>query len=105
MLESLVFLRGSSAPAELTERWLRRGYHRSTKGLVASIRTWIGLWNEDPRPFAWHKGTEEILHSLTAYCERISDSGHQPLRRFNAIMFSQRPRTIGGEQLGRAALD
>jgi transposase len=62
--------------AELTERWLRRGSHRSTKELVASIRTWIELWNEDPRPFVWHKSADEILHSLAAYCERISDSGH-----------------------------
>jgi transposase len=29
--------------AELTERWLRRGTHRSTKELVASIRTWVEL--------------------------------------------------------------
>jgi len=62
--------------AELTERWLRRGSHRSTKELVASIRTWIELWNEDPRPFVWHKTSDEILESLAAYCERISDSGH-----------------------------
>jgi transposase len=62
--------------AELTERWLRRGSHRSSKELVASIRTWIELWNEDPKPFVWHKGADEILHSLAAYCERISDSGH-----------------------------
>ena len=27
--------------AELTSKWLRRGTHRSTKELVASIRTWI----------------------------------------------------------------
>jgi len=62
--------------AELTERWLRRGSHRSTKELVASIRTWITVWNEDPRPFVWHKSADEILESLAAYCERISDSGH-----------------------------
>ncbi len=60
--------------AELTERWLRRGSHRSTKELVASIRTWIELWNEDPRPFVWHKSADEILQSLAAYCQRISDS-------------------------------
>jgi transposase len=62
--------------AELTERWLRRGSHRSTKELVASIRTWIELWNEDPRPFVWHTSAEEILESLATYCQRISDSGH-----------------------------
>jgi transposase len=37
--------------AELTEKWLRRGTHRSTKELVASIRSWISDWNENPRPF------------------------------------------------------
>jgi transposase len=62
--------------AELTERWLRRGSHRSTKELVASIRTWIARWNDDPKPFVWHKSADEILQTLAAYCERISDSGH-----------------------------
>jgi transposase len=62
--------------AELTERWLRRGSHRSAKELVASIRTWITDWNEDPRPFVWHKTADEILQTLASYCERISDSGH-----------------------------
>jgi transposase len=63
--------------AELTKRWLRRGSHRSSKELVASIRTWIELWNEDPKPFVWHKTADQILESLAAYCQRISDSGHQ----------------------------
>ena len=62
--------------AELTERWLRRGSHRSTRELVASIRTWIAYWNDDPRPFIWHKSADEILQTLSFYCERISDSGH-----------------------------
>jgi transposase len=61
---------------ELTTKWLRRGTHRSTKELVASIRTWITNWNHDPKPFAWHKTAGEILDSLAAYCGRISDSGH-----------------------------
>ena len=62
--------------AELTERWLRRGSHCSTKELVASIRTWIERWNDDPKPFIWHKTADDILQTLAAYCERISDSGH-----------------------------
>src|SRR3954469_5218401 len=41
--------------AELTNRWLRRGTHGSVKDLVASIRTWITNWNDDPKPFVWHK--------------------------------------------------
>jgi len=52
--------------AELAERWLRRGSHRSTKELVASIRSWVEDWNEHPRPFVWHKSADEILQSLAA---------------------------------------
>jgi transposase len=62
--------------AELTEKWLRRGTHRSTKELEAAIEAWIADWNENPRPFVWTKTADEILNNLAAYCERISDSGH-----------------------------
>jgi transposase len=62
--------------ALLTERSLRRGSHRSTKELVASIRTWIALWNDDPKPFIWHRSADEILESVALYCQRITDSGH-----------------------------
>ncbi len=62
--------------AELTTKRLRRGTHRSVKELTADIRTWIANWNEDPKPFVWHKTAEEILDSLAAYCQRINDSGH-----------------------------
>ena len=62
--------------AELTNRWLRRGTHRSTRELVASIRTWITNWNDEPKPFVWHKTADEILDTLANYCQRISDSGH-----------------------------
>jgi len=62
--------------AELTTKWLRRGSHRSVRELVASIRTWITNWNDEPKPFVWHKTADEILDSLAAYCQRITDSGH-----------------------------
>jgi transposase len=62
--------------AELTEKWLRRGTHRSTKELEASIAQWIDTWNDDPRPFVWKKTADEILDTLAAYCARISNSGH-----------------------------
>ncbi|MGZ4683056.1 MAG: IS630 family transposase [Acidimicrobiales bacterium] len=62
--------------AELTNKWLRRGTHHSVKELTASIRTWITGWNDDPKPFVWHKTADEILDSLANYCDRISDSGH-----------------------------
>jgi transposase len=62
--------------AELTTKWIKRGTHRSTRELVASIRTWIERWNDEPQPFIWHKTADEILDSLANYCQRINDSGH-----------------------------
>jgi len=62
--------------AELSEKWIKRGSHRSVRDLVASIRTWIANWNDDPKPYVWHKSAEEILDGLAAYCQRINDSGH-----------------------------
>jgi transposase len=62
--------------AELTTKWIKRGSHRSVRDLVASIRTWIANWNDEPKPYVWHKSADEILDSLAAYCQRINDSGH-----------------------------
>jgi transposase len=62
--------------AELTQKSLKRATHRSTRELVASIRTWIERWNDDPQPFVWHKTADQILDNLATYCQRISDSGH-----------------------------
>ena len=46
------------------------------KELADSITHWVGAWNEDPRPYVWHKTADEILASLSGYLERIVDSGH-----------------------------
>src|SRR5689334_9921347 len=62
--------------AELTTKWIKRNAHRSVRDLVASIRTWINNWNDDPKPYVWHKTADEILDSLAAYCQRINDSDH-----------------------------
>jgi transposase len=62
--------------AELTTKWLKRGTHRSTKELEASINDWIERWNDDPKPFVWHRTADEILDALGSYCTRISESGH-----------------------------
>jgi hypothetical protein len=60
---------------EITEKWIRRGTHRSVKDLTDSITQWVRAWNEDPRPYVWHKTADEILDSLSGYLTRISDSG------------------------------
>jgi transposase len=61
---------------ELTGKKLCRGVHRSVQALEKDIHSWIRAWNEDPRPYVWHKTAEEILESLASYCRRINDSGH-----------------------------
>jgi transposase len=62
--------------AELTTKSIKRSAHHSVRDLVASIRTWITNWNDDPKPYVWHKTADEILDSLANYCQRINDSGH-----------------------------
>jgi transposase len=62
--------------SELTTKWIKRGTHRSVRDLTASIRTWITTWNDEPKPYVWHKTADEILDNLANYCQRINDSGH-----------------------------
>ena len=62
--------------AELTRRLLKRGTHRSVVALERDLRAWTATWNENPRPFVWHKTADEILESLARYLKRTSESGH-----------------------------
>ena len=62
--------------ALLTTRQIKRGAHRSTRELEQAIRSYLNLYNEDPKPFIWTKTADEILASLARFCSRISDSGH-----------------------------
>ena len=62
--------------AFLTDQLLRRGVHKSVAALEKDVRNWVKTWNDDPKPFVWHKTAEEILDSLAKYISRISDAGH-----------------------------
>jgi transposase len=37
--------------AQLTNKLLRRGAHRSVRQLNGNIRAWSATWNQDPRPY------------------------------------------------------
>ncbi len=63
--------------AELTNKKIRRGAHRSVQALERDIRDWIKKWNDNPRPYVWVKTADEIVKPIAHYYERISDSGHQ----------------------------
>jgi transposase len=62
--------------AQLTEKQLRRGVHRSTKELESAIRSFIQHHNKNPKPFVWHKTADQILDSVSRFCTRTLDSGH-----------------------------
>ena len=62
--------------AALTEKQIRRGVHRSTRELEEAIRRYIEITNHRPKPFRWSKTADEILASVSRFCNRISDSGH-----------------------------
>ncbi len=49
---------------ELTERRLRRGVFTSVGELVNAIETWAEHWNDDPKPFVWHKTANEIIDKV-----------------------------------------
>lgn len=61
---------------ELTMKKIRRGTHRSVRELERDIKEWIEVWNDNPRPYIWVKSADQILESLSRYCERISGAGH-----------------------------
>jgi transposase len=58
----------------LTTKKLQRSAHRNTKQLATDITTWVDSWNENPKPFVWHKTAEQILERLAGYCAAINQA-------------------------------
>jgi transposase len=46
---------------ELTDKQLRRSSFTSVHDLIDTIEEWADHWNDDPKPFIWHKTAEEII--------------------------------------------
>jgi len=57
----------------LTTKKLQRSAHHNVKALATDIRAWVETWNEDPKPFIWHKSADEILQRLAGYCTAINE--------------------------------
>ena len=49
---------------EITDRRTRRGPFSSVAALIDAIDTWVEHWNDDPKPFIWHKTSEEIITTV-----------------------------------------
>ncbi|MBX6475594.1 IS630-like element ISPsy1 family transposase, partial [Pseudomonas syringae group genomosp. 3] len=47
----------------LSEKWIKRQAHISVKDLEASIEYYLETYNQNPKPFRWHKKADEILGS------------------------------------------
>jgi transposase len=54
--------------ADLTERQIRRGVHRSTRELEAAISAYIENHNDSPKPFKWTKSADDILATIKRFC-------------------------------------
>ena len=46
---------------ELTDKRLRRDSFTSVAQLVEAIESWTEHWNDDPKPFVWHRTADEII--------------------------------------------
>ena len=62
--------------ATLTEKYIKRGTHRSTRQLEQAIKQYLQLNNANPKPFQWAKTADDILASVERFCLRTSNSGH-----------------------------
>jgi transposase len=56
--------------AELTQKQIRRGSHRSVPELEKAIREFINVHNSEPKPFVWTKTADEILASIARFAQR-----------------------------------
>jgi transposase len=59
--------------AELTNKQLRRGVHRSVGQLEAAIREFIDAHHASPKPFVWIKTADQILASIARFAQRTLD--------------------------------
>lgn len=46
---------------QLSTRRLRRGSFHSIDQLIEAIELWVEHWNDNPKPFIWHKTADEII--------------------------------------------
>jgi transposase len=62
--------------AELTQKQLRRGSHRSRRALEDAMRMFLADHNANPKPFAWVKSADDIIDSIARFALRTSGTGH-----------------------------
>jgi len=63
--------------AELTNKQIRRGSHRSVRELQRAIAEFLDTHNQKPRPFVWTKTAADILASFARFAHRTVET-HGP---------------------------
>ena len=58
----------------ISEKWIKRGSHRSTLELEASIKEYLNIYNKDPSPFVWRKTADQIIESIARLSDKINQS-------------------------------
>ena len=59
--------------ADVTEKQIRRGVHRSTAELQTAIRASLDAVSADPKPFRWTKSADDILAAIKRFCLKTLD--------------------------------
>lgn len=59
--------------ALISERWIKRNSHRSTRELESSIKNYLATYNDDPRPFVWQKTADQIIESIARLSDKLNN--------------------------------
>lgn len=62
--------------ALISQRWIKRGSHRSTRELEDSIREYLATYNDEPRPFIWRKTADQIIASIARLADRLNNKSN-----------------------------
>ena len=62
--------------ALISERWIKRGSHRSTRELEDSIHEYLETYNDEPRPFIWRKTADQIIASIARVSDRLNNNAN-----------------------------
>ena len=57
----------------ISERWIKRNSHRSTRELEASIKDYLARYNDDPKPFVWRKTADQIIESIARLSDKLNN--------------------------------
>ena len=60
--------------AELTNKQVRRGVHRSVTELERAIQAFMDASNDHPKAFVWTKTADEILASIARFAQRTAEA-------------------------------